>query len=189
MIKNAIVLAALAISASQAMAAEPTWYIGGDIGRTEFKADGEKDSKTGFGFTLGYKLNENLAFELQGRRLGSATQSDVVGNITYKSTLRANSLSASVLGIAPLSKEFSLFGRLGYARNTLDYKVTSTALNASADGHKNKALFGFGGDYQIDKNLGLRLEYVNLGKNTVKISGVELESKISQINLGLNFAF
>ena len=189
--KKMIALAALAFVAAHASAADKTWYIGGDIGSTQFKADGDKERKTGFGATLGYSLNENFAIELQARRLGKASFTETVGAVTYNSTLKVNSLSASVLGIVPVNKEFSLFGRLGYSRNSLDLstKASNVAGTVVFDGHKNKALFGFGGDYAFDKNLSLRAEYVNLGKNKVNIGGAELESKIQQFNLGVNYAF
>ncbi|MDI4632128.1 porin family protein [Pelomonas sp. V22] len=190
--KKIIALAALAFIAAHASAADKTWYIGGDVGSTQFKADGDKERKTGFGATLGYSLNENVAFELQARRLGKASLTETVGSVNYTTTLKANSLSVSVLGILPLNNEFSLFGRLGYARNSLDLstKASNAAGTVSFDGHKNKALFGFGADYKINNNLSLRAEYVNLGKNKVNVGGIgELESKIQQFNVGANYAF
>jgi len=189
--KKVIALAALAFIAAQASAAEKTWYVGGDISSTQFKADGDKERKTGFGATLGYSLSENFAIELQARRLGSASFSETIDSVTYSTKVRANSLSASVLGIVPVNNEFSLFGRLGYSRNSLDFSVkpSNASVTINADGHKNKVLYGFGGNYQFDKNLGLRLEYVNLGKNKINVAGAEAEAKIQQFNLGLNYSF
>lgn len=175
--KKALVLAALAIAAGQVMAADNAWYVGGDIGSSKFKAEGEKSSRTGFGATVGYSLNPNVAFELQARRLGKW---DADGG-----SLSANSLSASVLGIAPLSSQFAIYGRLGYARNSLDYSEG----NVSVSVHKNKALFGFGGSYTIDKNWSLRAEYVNLGKNTIGSGADRVEVKIQQFNVGAVYAF
>lgn len=175
--KKALVLAALAIAAGQVMAADNAWYVGGDIGSSKFKVEGEKSSRTGFGATVGYSLNPNVAFELQARRLGKW---DLEG-----ASLSANSLSASVLGIAPLSSQFAIYGRLGYARNSLDYTEDKVTVSA----HKNKALFGFGGSYAIDKNWSLRAEYVNLGKNTIGSGADRVEIKVQQFNLGATYAF
>lgn len=176
--KKIIALAALAFIAAHASAADKTWYVGGDIGHSQFKAEGEKDSKTGFGATLGYSLNENVAFELQARRMGKWKEDGV--------SLSANALQASVLGIAPLTKEFSLYGRLGMGRNSLDLSQG----NASFSLHKTKALFGFGGDYAIDKNLSVRAEYVNLGSNKIATTGANsVTVKIQQFNVGLNYGF
>ncbi|QPF71841.1 porin family protein [Roseateles sp. DAIF2] len=175
--KKAFVLAALAIAAGQTLAAGSAWYVGGDIGSSKFKVEGEKSSRTGFGGTVGYSLNENVAFEVQARRLGRWTLDG--------EKLSANSLSASVLGILPLSKEFSLYGRLGYARNSLDWSEG----NVSVSVHKNKALIGFGGAYAIDKNWSLRAEYVNLGKNTIGSGADRFDVKINQFNLGAVYAF
>lgn len=189
--KKNIILAALAIASAHACAADKTWYVGGDISSTQLKDQDDKQRKTGFGATLGYSLSENFAVELQARRLGVTSSTDTFASVTYQAKVRTHSLSASVLGILPLNNEFSLFGRVGYARNTLHVAVKSSDASANIDerGHSNKALFGFGGNYQFDKHLGLRLEYVNLGKNKVTLSGDPVQAKIQQFNLGLNYSF
>ncbi|MEH0164924.1 outer membrane beta-barrel protein [Paucibacter sp. JuS9] len=175
--KKIVALAALAFIAAHASAADKTWYIGGDISSSQFKAEGEKERKTGFGATLGYSLNENVAFELQARRMGKWKEDGV--------SITANAIHASVLGIAPITKEFSLFGRLGMSRNSLDLSQG----NATYSLHKSKALFGFGGDYAFDKNLSLRAEYVNLGSNKIGTGTDSVNVKIQQFNVGLNYAF
>ncbi|PND37342.1 hypothetical protein C1O66_07230 [Paucibacter aquatile] len=175
--KKIFALAALAFAATTACAADNSWYVGGDVGSTKFKGNGESDTKTGFGATVGYQLNTNVAFEASVRRLGSAKDSGV--------KLSVNAIQLSALGIAPINNEFSLFARLGVSRNSLDFTVNS----AEVSFHKTKAFFGLGAAYQIDKALSLRAEYANLGNNKVDVAGVPLESKIHQFNLGLNYAF
>lgn len=175
--KKTIALAALALISTASFAADKAWYVGGDISSTQFKIEGDKDRETGFGLTVGYALNENVAFELQARRMGKWKQDGI--------SLTANSLSASVLGIAPVSKEISLFARLGMSRNSLDFSQG----NVSVSVHKNKALIGFGADYAIDKNLGLRAEFVNLGSNKIGSGSDSVSIKIQQFNFGLNYAF
>jgi len=175
--KKTMALAALALISTGAFAADKTWYVGGDVSSSQFKIEGEKERKTGFGLLLGYTLNENVAFEVQARRMGKWKDGSA--------SLTANSLSASVLGIAPISKEVSLFARVGLGRNTLDY----TEGNLSISVHENKALIGFGVDYAFDKNLSLRGEYVNLGNNKIGSGSNQLGIKIDQFNIGLNYAF
>ncbi len=175
--KKTIALAALALISTVSAAADKAWYLGADISSTKFEAVGESERKTGLGLSFGYVLNEHVAFEVQARRMGSWKEQGV--------SLTANSLSASVLGIAPIAQNFSLFARLGMARNSLDL----TQGNLSASVHKNKALFGVGGSYAIDKALGLRAEYVTLGSNKIGSGSTALNLKIQQVNVGMTYAF
>lgn len=175
--KKFVALAALAFIAAHASAADKTWYIGGDVGSSQFKALGDSERKTGYGATLGYSLNPNVAFELQARRLGKWKDGS--------STLSADALQASVLGIVPISKEFSMYGRLGASRNTLD--LSQGNLNYSL--RSTKTVFGFGGDYALDKNLSLRAEYSNLGKHKIGTNSGSVDVKVQQVNLGLNYGF
>ena len=175
--KKTIALTALALISTASLAADKAWYVGGDISSTQFKVEGEKERKTGFGLTVGCALNQNVAFELQARRMGKWKEDGV--------SLTANSLSASVLGIVPVSTEISLFARVGLSRNSLDLSEG----NLTASVHKNKALIGFGADYAIDKNLGLRAEFVNLGSNKIGSGSDSVNVKMQQFNFGLNYAF
>jgi len=172
-----IAAAALALIATTASAADSNFYVGGDIGSSKFKVDGESGSKTGFGATLGYTLNPNVAFELSARRLGSWKEDGV--------TVKANALQASVLGIAPITSEFSLYGRLGLTRNSV--KATEGGYSGSV--HKTKALFGLGASYQLAKNVSLRGEYMNLGSNKLGSGADTVTVKMHQFNVGVTYAF
>ena len=175
--KKIFALATLAFAAATASAADNSWYVGGDIGSSRLKALGESSSDTGFGASVGYQLNTNVAFEASVRRLGSGKEDGV--------KLSVNALQISALGIAPLNNEFSLFARLGVSRNSLDVSVS----NVDVSIHKTKVFFGLGGAYQFDKALSLRAEYVNLGTNKFSAGNASFDAKLQQFNLGLNYAF
>ncbi len=172
--KKMIVLAALAMLTSATMAADKTWYAGLDVGSTKFKLDGDSENKTSYGATLGYQVNKNLAFEVQGHRLGKWDE-DGVG-------LTVNSASVSGLLMQPVADTTSLYLRLGATRNTLH----ATANGMSASINKTKVAFGLGADFSVASSLSLRTEYVNLGKNDI---GDGVSIKIQQFNVGLNYAF
>ncbi|PND37340.1 hypothetical protein C1O66_07215 [Paucibacter aquatile] len=173
----AAALALIAGTASAAPGTDSNFYIGADIGSSKFKVDGESGSKTGFGATLGYTLNPNVAFELSARRLGTWKEGSV--------SAKANALQASVLGIAPITNEFSLYGRLGVGRNSLT--VTEGGYNGTE--RKTKALFGLGASYQLAKNVSLRGEYMNLGSNKLGSGADTVTVKMHQFNVGVNYAF
>ena len=52
---------------------------------------------------------------------------------------------------------------------------------STASEHKNKALFGVGGEFHINQHFGVRGEFVNLGNN----DGL----KMTQFNLGMTYSF
>ncbi|MBB5204789.1 OOP family OmpA-OmpF porin [Inhella inkyongensis] len=171
--KTTLSAIALALLGSTAMAADNGWYVGGDISRTKFEVSGDSVSKTGVGFFGGYRLNENVAFEGTFRRMGTF---DCVAD-----DCGAHSISASVIAGAKVADSFTLFGRVGFARNSLDVREGSTTYSE----HKSKALIGLGGEFHINKHFGVRGEFVNLGKN--KIDGYTF--KITQFNLGMTYSF
>ena len=170
-------LALIAGTASAAPGAESNFYIGADFGSTKFKALGDSSSKTGFGGTVGYTLNPNLAFELIARRLGSWKEDGL--------KLNGNALQASVLGIAPISNDFSLFARLGLSRNSLELKGGGVDMSLN----KVKPVFGLGASYQLAKNVALRGEYSNLGTTKFKSGDKSLDVKVHQFNVGVTYAF
>ena len=163
--KKIVALAALALTALSASAADNSWYVGADIGSTTFKVTGDSDSKTGYGALVGYTLNQNIAFEGSVRRLGSESGVDV------------NAWQASVLGLLPLNQQFTVYGRLGVTRNSLDISQN----NVDVSVNKTRALIGVGVDYKIDKNWALRAEYNDLGDN--------YNVRIDQFNVGVTYRF
>jgi OOP family OmpA-OmpF porin len=166
--------AAALLCATLAQAADGAFYVGGDLGRAKFSAEGESLKKNGFGAFAGYQLNSNVAFEATVRRLGKVSEDGT--------SVSFNALQLSALGILPVAGGFTVYGRLGLGRNSLD--VTDSGVNASVN--KTKALLGAGLGYQFDKQLGLRLEYTHLG-NIEFAPGAKI--KAQQVNLGLSYQF
>jgi opacity protein-like surface antigen len=168
-------LAATALLSSNAMAVdEANWYGGLTVGSTQFKGNAGSQRKTSYGVQLGYSFNPNVAAELQVQRLGKWSNAD--------GSIKANAVSGSVLGKAPVNDVVSLFARLGLSRNSV--KVSGDEASFSA--HKTQVLYGLGADFRIDPHMSLRAEYVNLGNNNVD-RGIDI--KIQQFNVSLNYLF
>ena len=140
MIKQITAAALLAVTSFAASAAEPSFYVGGDVGSS--KKTGI-NSETSYGVFGGYKFDENFAVEAGFRRLGNWEEDGIDDKVTQ--------LSLSVLGSVPVDEQFSVYGRLGYNR------VEEKFLGEKA--HENKALFGLGVSYQITKEISARVEW------------------------------
>lgn len=157
--KKMMAVAMAAALAAPAFAGD--FYVGADLGRSSIKggsdyvngvkvsvADGNGTAVNLYG---GYKLNETVSFEAGYRTLGSVTASALGANVDVK----ANALQISAVAFLPVSSDFSVFGRVGVNRVSLEasYKGVSNT------DHTTKALVGFGGRYAINKEVGLRAEY------------------------------
>jgi len=155
-------------------------YVGADIGLSTLKAGKDTSTPAGLGANVGYTLNPNFAIEASARSLGTLTEADA--------SLKVTALQASVLAIAPVTNEFSLFSRLGVGRNKLDL-VYQSGFNYQppVSVNKTQALFGLGAGYQFSKSVMLRAEYSNLGTSTIASNTAAV--KITQFKIGLNSAF
>jgi OOP family OmpA-OmpF porin len=155
-------------------------YVGADIGLSILKAGKDISVPGTFGASVGYTLNPNFAIEASARSLGTLALAD--------SSIQVASLQASLLGIAPVTNEFSLFSRLGVGHNKIDL-VYQAGFNYQppVSVNKTQALFGLGAGYKLSKSVMLRAEYSDLG--TITVSSDTAPVKITQFKMGVNYAF
>ena len=195
-------IAALSLGANAALAqtnpsTEAGWYAGGSIGkaRNKLKTDnidadltGSQDtSGTGFKIFGGYKFNENFAAELQYHDLKkySYTESE-----TRYGTLRVKGIAISAVGILPLTREFSVFGKAGIASQMLDGYATDGWSSGWLKTTKAAPLLGIGTEYAINRNLSIRAEYEYFGVPTfLKDGDQKLKFRSDLFSVGLNYRF
>jgi len=150
----AAAIAALSLSV-QAQTTTP-FYVGADVGSTTI--DGLSGDKTSYGAFAGYKFNENFAAEVGYRHLAKADFGAISVDITQA--------AISALGIIPVTKEFQVFGRLGYNNNKASTSVAGYNISANESG----ALYGVGVQYQFTANVGARLEFQKPASDTKNVS-------------------
>jgi hypothetical protein len=84
------------------------------------------------------------------------------------------------------AKQFSLYGRLGYIQN--EPVAIYPASGLLTDARRNGVNYGVGLRYDINRVLGLRLEYARYGRLAGEpMTGVLPES--DQVQFGLQFRF
>ncbi|MGW8390869.1 porin family protein [Pseudoduganella sp. HUAS MS19] len=137
MIKQITAAALLAVTSFAASAAEPQFYVGGDVGST--KVDDLDGRKTSVGVFGGYKFDENFSVEAGFRRGGKWDD------------LKVNQLALSVIGSVPVADQVAVYGRLGY--NRVEWKYDGDKE------HDNKAMYGIGVSYQFAKEISGRVEW------------------------------
>jgi len=148
MMKKIAIAAALSVAfiTAPAFAADPYTYIGINAGQNDMDFPGVKAS-TAMGVFGGYSFNEYIAAEIAYVDFGKV-DTDVTGT-----SVKGNAASVVAVGSLPLSREFSLFAKLGYA---------STKVESGASESKEEATYGVGAQFNpANNNIGIRLGYDN----------------------------
>ena len=154
-----VLLALVAVSAP-ALAQDSRWYAGFGLGMSTAKdaCDGVgpgiscDDEDTAFKILGGYRINPNFAVEVGYTDLGKASASEIgVGTASIESS----GFEVLAVGIAPISPQWSLYGKVGLFSWDLDVKGTGGSLSESG----NELTYGFGASYDFSRTTALRLEY------------------------------
>jgi len=146
--------ASLALPAAAQMSMS-SGYIGGSLGQSKFKGDcglANCDTKdTSFRLFGGYQFTPNIAAELGYTDLGKV-KGDVPG--FGSGEISANAWDLSGVFSWPIG-QFSVLGRLGIAR----VEAKPGGIFSGDSSTKTGLTWGLGGQYDFNRNLGLRLEF------------------------------
>jgi OmpA-OmpF porin, OOP family len=132
------------------------------------------DPSTGYRIAGGYHFTPNWGAELGYSVSGNGD----LGGQNYN----VESTQIAVTGTLPLNPQFDLFAKLGYAMN----KLTGDAISGCSNCSKDDYLYGIGAQYNINKKVGIRVQYEELGKVTDSGSG---DPKATNYSLGLVYNF
>lgn len=172
---------ALATSSAAATAAEPGWYLGGNLGlsRAEIDEDRIRDGLQSEGFIVnsfsdddrdlgyklfgGYQLNRYLALEAGYFDLGTFDfEATTTPPGTFAGEIDITGLNFDLVGLLPISSRFSAFGRGGVTREKAKDRFSSTGAVFVTDPRRNKTAtnykYGLGVEYALTETLGLRAE-------------------------------
>jgi OOP family OmpA-OmpF porin len=190
----ALVLALPALAATSALAVEaaanPSFYVGGNLGKSDFKINCEaglscSNPSVNFKLLAGYQFSPNFAVEGAYANFGTVKASDD----SFREKARLHSFTLAGLGIIPLSSEAQLFGKLGvhFSRGKLDVEYPYEGISASDSGHKTGLLLGAGVQYDFTRNLAGRFEYerLNFGSDTLLAD----KHNLNVFSLGLLYKF
>lgn len=174
----AVLLAASSIAAAQ-------WYVGGSVGRstTSFNtsdfstglpgvSESQDRKKAGNKVFAGYDLSRNWALEGGHAELGTARYNYSFPPVSATSDVEQSAWFLAVKGTLPVASQFNVFGKLGWTNNRLElYNTSDNAAFNAANGlpldrtrRRSDMMFGFGGEYLVHKNVGIRFEYDDFGK-------------------------
>ena len=183
-------------------------YIGASIGGTKakFNNDSVNSALVGQGFTVrsrsednsstgyklfgGYQLNRNFAVEggyFDLGRFNYALNTTPIG--TFSSDTRVRGLNLDLVGMLPLSDQFSVFGRVGaaYAQSRANsIRTGALPLNNSSTNRKDTNLkVGLGLQYAITEALAVRAEVERYRIN----DPIRNRGHIDMASVGLVYSF
>jgi len=211
-------LSALAISGTifwgnQALALEP--YITGQLGQSNIDAgdaifaDSLDDNDTYYGLGVGVHVTENLAFEIGYHDFGKidAQYTELNPDNVFNGTesLKLDSIGIAAVGILPIDRNFSIFGKIGLDLWNATWKDSYTAsyidgIAQGSDSVKDDGADIFatmGAIFDISEAANLFIEYqmhsFNVkGKAYESIDGyydVNLDIDADVLSVGATFSF
>lgn len=177
--KNILAFAILSAIAAPAFAANEGGYIAIDYGTVNYSnAFGGPTNTTSFlnpgtvHIGGGYHFSQNVGIEVGYSIIGNS-EIATLGAGGYTETLKSSSYQIAAIGTFPINDTFDVFGKLGMANTKMDYTITGS-ITSSASASKTNLMLGLGGQYNFNKNFGIRVQYEDFGKVTVPSSLVKL---------------
>ena len=152
------------------------------------------DSDTSFAIGGEYRFNSNFTIEVRYDDYGNMTTSPKDEGVTGYNEILADSLSAGIKGGIPLSEQFSIFAKIGfsswdintnYSFNYSSLNSTSTESGSLSESGKD-LYYGFGGQYSINENIVIGLDYTML---TIDVDNESPDYDIGNLSLSLGYNF
>ena len=168
--KQIFALIVVASSMGAVHAQNPVPYIGLGVasadhnysiaGASSMDADGYKAGGKLFG---GVDFDKTWGLEAGYTRFGSASANYSIGAVPGSVSSKGHSLYLAGKATMPLNEQFSLFGKLGVARNKNEVHSTTALYNY--DDSKTEGYGAIGAQYSLSKEVALSLELERYGKN------------------------
>jgi OmpA-OmpF porin, OOP family len=146
-----------------------TFYVGAGIGQANSDVDTDSiafvsgtpisvdNTTTAFKLFGGYQFSKYIGIELGYIDMGEIKAS-APGPDTY--TIALSGFDAFFVGTWPISNDFTLFGKLGFISWNSDITISLAGIGTGSGSENDIDLaFGVGGQYNISKNFGVRVEY------------------------------
>ncbi len=167
----AALLWAIVAGAQPAERAEDGWYLGGGIRPEASRTDNTDIGYRQFG---GYRFTRHWGVEVGYSDLGRGRGSDEARlHAVEKFGYQTSAWTLAGTGVLPLGA-FSLQGRFGWSMASPDATLAPGGLGmgAGAQGfgigamprYRSTVLWGFGGQYDWNDRVGLRVDYNNFGR-------------------------
>jgi OmpA-OmpF porin, OOP family len=139
----------------------------------------DKSSSAVGGMVLGYKFNKYLGVEGEYTGIGEVTDK-------LKGSAKGDAASLSAIGFLPLNDAFNLYGKLGVAHTKTKVSSNLAPMN---DATRNSVTYGLGGEYNFDKNIGMRIgwDHYNAAVDTSVNNKSNVNANVVSVGVVYNF--
>lgn len=195
--KRTLVTLVLGISMSNAaMADSSNMYVALDAGQSKFSdactgapaSVSCKDTDTALRIGGGYNFTPMWGVEVSYADLGKAAFSGTLSGIPFNGSAKGTALQISGTGTFAINDAFSILAKVGLVDSTLKLDVTVPGFGAAGtSATKANVGFGVGAQYNFNKNVGVRVQYEDLG--TFGDSSTTGTSKVQLISAGVLYYF
>ncbi|MFZ5583947.1 MAG: outer membrane beta-barrel protein [Pseudomonadota bacterium] len=195
---SSILFCGLMAAFSSAQAQESNWYVGGEVGRSDFSlklpngyttsSPGVSQDKTdtAFGALVGYKATSYLNLEAGYLDLGK-----------YKVSVDGEHGSAKISGFTlnalwklQVSPQWTLFAKTGIMAARAKGEVQTTGASYSEKKNSVVPVIGIGVDYAVDRNWTVRGQYQDIGAaKLVEEMGSSIKMHDKVLSFGVNYNF
>lgn len=168
----ALLVLAGVVAASRA-SAQPGFYFGASVGKSDFDNDiatglitsGTVDTQSsGFKIFGGYQFNDYFGLDIAYVDLGKATYSgSYFGTPVTGGKVEVWGLNLSAVGTYPLNSTFAVFGKVGLFAWEAKAKDTTGGIPFSDTVGGGDLSFGAGLSIRFTKNLSARVEWERFG--------------------------
>lgn len=141
------------------------------------------DSGTAYRIGGGYQFTPNLGVEASYGIMASAKASGVFGSAEYK----PRSMQVSGTGKFPISGPFSLIGKVGLVRTTVDLSASNSFGSYSPSATTFNLGWGVGGQVDLADGLALRAQFEDLGE--IGDANTTGTAKLTLLSLGITMNF
>lgn len=147
-------------------------------GASSVSSDGWKASGKIFG---GYEFNPMWGVEAGYTDLRSASANYTINGVNNSIKSDGSRTYLAAKATAPVNDQFSVYGKLGVGYSKVDVNSSTAGLNFSDN--KTEAYGAIGGQYNINKQVALTLEYERYGKKK------DFGAKADAITVGARYSF
>lgn len=180
MAASGLVVSSASFAQAKPAPADTGFYLGAAIGQSMADCGNLPscdDKDTAYRVFGGYQFNRNIAVE------GGYTPLGEISSGSLK--LETNAWDLVAVGIWPLNQAFSIYGKLGFYNAELEVSGPISGKKTTTD-----LTYGVGGQFNLGRNVGLRLEWQRYGGvEAPQVGGLSGDSDIDVISLGALWKF
>lgn len=144
-------------------------------------------STTAYRLGLGFQFNRFIGLEASYLFPAKLTANGTYLTLPISGEVSLSGYQLSFLGALPISDNFSLLGKAGYASTDATESISGFGYTLSNNQNNLNPAYGLGARYAFNDRVALRVMYEDLG--IVKTANMATGARLTFVNVGLQAGF